>query len=50
MMRDKWNIRKSYFKIDVAVDMKKKKILPSRKLQAKKWTLGRMLKKLVDNI
>ena len=50
MMRHKWNVRKSYFKIDVAVDMKKKKILLRRKLQAKKWTPGRMLNKLVDNI
>jgi hypothetical protein len=45
MMRHKWNVRKSYFKIDVAVDMKKKKIL-KRKITSEEMDAGKDAKEI----
>ncbi|HET7284579.1 MAG TPA: IS5 family transposase, partial [Nitrososphaeraceae archaeon] len=44
----KWNVRKGYLKIHVAVDIKKKKIV-SFDVTSEEVHDGRMLKKLVDN-
>ena len=47
-MRHKWNIRKGYLKIHVAVDVKKKKIV-SLEVTTEEVHDGMMLKKLIEN-
>jgi hypothetical protein len=47
--RDKWNIRKGYLKIHLAVDIKKKKVL-SIKVNNEKVHDGNQLKHLVDDV
>jgi IS5 family transposase len=44
----KWNVRKGYLKIHVAIDIKKKRIL-SLEVTSEEVHDGKMLKKLVDN-
>ena len=48
-MRHKWNVRRGYLKIHVAVDIKKKRIL-SLEVTSEEVHDGKMLKKLVDNV
>jgi transposase len=48
-IRDKWNIRKGYLKIHLAVDIKKKKVL-SIKVTNEKVHDGNQLKHLVDDV
>jgi transposase len=48
-LRDKWNIRKGYLKIHIAVDVKSKKII-SLKVTDEHTHDGKVLPRLVDNI
>lgn len=45
----KWNIRKGYLKIHVAVDVKKKKIVLSLEVTTEEVYDGMMLRKLIEN-